>query len=182
MNYLDIIIVISLLYGLVKGFANGLVKEITGLIGLFIGVYVAISFSSYLHPKFAEILGGYEQFIPIISFATLFIVSVSIIKMLGYIIDKFTKVLALGFVSRLLGGVFGFLKIGVILIFLLSLVAKHGLIDKETQEKSVLITPLQEVAEIIIPEINKHKKIIIEETKKSIEKTKTSLDKKINPE
>ena len=136
MNYLDIIIVISLFYGMVKGFANGLVKEITGLIGLFIGVYVAISFSSYLHPKFAEVLGGYEQFIPIISFATLFIVSVIIIKMLGYIIDKFAKALALGFVSRLLGGAFGGLKIGVILIFLLSLVAKYELIDKEIQEKS----------------------------------------------
>ena len=76
MNYLDIVIAILLLYGLIKGFTNGLIKEITGLLGLIIGVYVAINFSSYLHPKFEEILGGYEQFIPIIAFATLFIVSV----------------------------------------------------------------------------------------------------------
>lgn len=182
MNYLDIVIVVSLFYGLIKGFGNGLIKEITGLIGLFIGVYIAISFSSYLYPKFAELLGGYEQFIPIISFATLFIVSVIIIKILGSIIDKFTKALALGFVSRLLGGIFGGAKIGVVLIFLFSLALKHELIDKETQRKSVLIIPLEEVADIIIPEINKHKKIIIEETRQSIEKTKNSLDKKINRE
>ena len=48
MNYLDIVIAIALLYGLVKGFTNGLIKEITGLLGLIIGVYVAINFSSYL--------------------------------------------------------------------------------------------------------------------------------------
>ena len=58
MNYLDIIIVIPLLYGLIKGFSNGLVKEITGLLGLIIGVYVAVNFSSYLYPKFTEFLGG----------------------------------------------------------------------------------------------------------------------------
>jgi membrane protein required for colicin V production len=182
MNYLDIVIVTPLLYGFVKGFTNGLIKEITGLLGLFIGVYVAISFSSYLHPKFEEFLGGYEQFIPIISFATLLVVSVIIIKKIGYIFDKLTKALALGFVSRLLGGVFGFLKIGIILTFLLSLVTDYELIDKQVKEKSVLIIPLQEVTKIIIPEINKHKKIIIEETKKSTVKAKNSLDKKINSE
>ena len=51
MNYLDIVIAILLLYGLIKGFTNGLIKEITGLLGLIVGVYVAINFSSYLNPK-----------------------------------------------------------------------------------------------------------------------------------
>ena len=54
MNYLDIVITIALIYGLIKGFANGFIKEITGLLGLIIGAYVAINFSSYLHPKFEE--------------------------------------------------------------------------------------------------------------------------------
>ena len=180
MNYLDIVIVVPLFYGLVKGFSNGLIKEITGLLGLLIGAYVAINFSSYLHPKFAGILDGYEQFTPIISFTTLFFVSVIMIKTLGYVIDRFTKAVALGFVSRLLGGGFGLLKIVVILSFALSLAREHELIDKETQEKAVLIIPLQEFSKIIIPEINKNKKIIIEATKERAEKTKGMLDEKIN--
>jgi membrane protein required for colicin V production len=181
MNYLDIVIVISLLYGLIKGLSNGLIKEITGLLGLFIGVYVAINFSSYLNPKFAEFLKGHEKFVPIISFTTLFIVSVISIKILGYIIDQFTKAIALGFVSRLLGGVFGFLKIVVILSVLLSLIREYKLIDKQTQEKSTLLIPLQRISKIIIPKINKHKKIILDATKKSAEKAKQTLEKKINP-
>ena len=44
MNYLDIIIVIPLVYGMIKGFYNGLVKEITALLALVVGVYVAINF------------------------------------------------------------------------------------------------------------------------------------------
>ena len=177
MNYLDIVIVIPLLYGMAKGFSNGVIKEISGLLGLLVGAYVAISFSSYLHPKFTEFLGGYEQFIPIISFAALFIIIVIMIKILGYIIDKFTKALALGFVSKLLGAIFGLLKTLIIFSFLFSLVIDYELIDKEIQQQSVLVIPLKEVSEIIIPEINKHKKIIIEATKESTEKTKNILDK-----
>ena len=32
MNYVDIIIAVSLLYGLIKGFSNGLIKEITNVV------------------------------------------------------------------------------------------------------------------------------------------------------
>ena len=42
MNYLDIIIAVPLLYGLIKGFSNGIVKEVTSLLALFVGVYIAI--------------------------------------------------------------------------------------------------------------------------------------------
>ena len=50
MNYLDIIIAVPLLYGMIKGFSNGLIKEVTSLLALFIGVYVAINFSEFLEP------------------------------------------------------------------------------------------------------------------------------------
>ena len=176
MNYLDIVIAIPLLYGLIKGFTNGLIKEITGLLGLIIGVYVALNFSSYLHPKFEEILGGYEQFIPIIAFATLFIVSVLMIKILGYIIDKLTKALALGFVSRILGAIFGFLKVVVIFSFLLAIVSDYDLIDKNTQDESVLLKPIQEVSELITPEINKHKTTILDKVEKSTDEVKNKLN------
>ena len=47
MNYLDIIIVVPLLYGFIKGLSNGLVNEVTSLLALFIGVYMAINFSIF---------------------------------------------------------------------------------------------------------------------------------------
>ena len=182
MNYIDIIIAVPILYGLIKGFSNGLIKEITGLLGLLIGVYVAINFSSYLYPKAIDILGGYEKLIPIISFATLFIVSVLMIKLLGYLLEKLTKTLALGFVSKILGAIFGGLKIIVIFSFLLAVAIDYQLIDKNTEKKSVLIRPLKEITEIITPEINKHKNNILEKAKEGTKKAKQKLDDKINPE
>jgi len=182
MNYLDIIIVISLLYGLVKGFSNGLIKEITGLLGLIIGVYVAINFSSYLHPRFTEFLGGYEQFVPIISFVTLFIVSILAIRLLGYFLEKITRVLALGIISKILGSIFGFFKIVVIFSFLLVVITEYKLIDTQTQKQSVLLKPLQNIAVIITPELSKHKNTFLEKVEKNTEKAKEKIDKKVSPQ
>ena len=61
MNYLDIAIAVPLLYGLVKGFSNGLIKEITGLVSLIIGIYVAVNFSIFLEPHLSGIFAYYEQ-------------------------------------------------------------------------------------------------------------------------
>ena len=180
MNYLDIIIVAPLLYGLIKGFSNGLVKEITGLLGLIIGVYVAINFSSYLHPRFIEFLGGHEQFVPIISFTTLLLVSILVIRLLGYFLDKLTKALALGIISRILGAIFGFFKIVVIFSFLLFIVTEYGLINTQTQKESVLLKPLQDITAIITPEINKHKDTFLDKVEKNTNKVKEEIEKKVN--
>jgi len=182
MNYLDIIIILPLLYGLIKGFSNGLIKEITGLLGLIIGVYVAINFSSYLHPRVTEFLGGYDQFVPIIAFTTLFVVSILAIRLLGYFLDKLTKVLALGIISKILGSIFGVLKIVVIFSFLLVVITEYKLINTKTQKESVLLKPLQDVAGIIIPEINKHKHTFLDKVEKNTEKAKEKIDKKVNPQ
>ena len=90
--------------------------------------------------------------------------------------------MALGFVSRMLGGVFGFLKVVVIFSIILSLTKEYKLIKKETQKQSVLITPLQEITDIIMPELNKQKDIIIDVAEERTQKAKEALDKKINPE
>ena len=177
MNYLDIIIVIPLLYGLIKGFSNGLVKEITSLLGLIIGVYVAINFSSYLYPKFTEFLGGYEKFVPIITFTTLFIVSILAIRLLGNILDKLTRLLALGIISRILGSIFGVLKIIVLFSFLLFVLTEHELINRQIQKESVLLSPIQDVSVLIIPKINKHKNEVLDtiEKKGSLRKVEAKI-------
>ena len=177
MNYLDIIIAVSLLYGLIKGFSNGLVKEVTSLLALFIGVYVAINFSEYLEPKFIDILDGYQEFVPVLAFGILFLVSVLCIKALGFIIDKLTKALALGIFSRVLGGVFGVLKVVVIFSFLLFVITDYNLVNKQNKEDSVLFEPLADLAKTITPKLKKHQTIL-----DKIDKETKRVKEKINQE
>ena len=153
MNYLDIIIAVPLLYALIKGFYNGLIKEVAAFVALAVGVYVAINFSLYLEPKIASMLQGYEQIVSIIAFLILFLVSILCVKVLGFIIDKLTKALALGILSRFLGGFFGVLKILVFFSFLMFVTADYSLINKKIKDDSILYKPLSNIATIITPKI-----------------------------
>lgn len=182
MNYLDIIIAVPLLYGIIKGFTNGLINEVVSLLVLILGVYVAITFSENLAPKVIEVLGGYEEFATIIAFCCLFLVSAVSLKLLGKLMDKLTKALALGIVSRIFGGIFGGLKIVVILSFLLLFVKEYKLIDKKMRKDSVLIQPLTSVSDFINPEIKKRKTTISEKIKKTTQKAKERLSKDTIPE
>lgn len=47
MNYIDIILLLPLLYGAYRGFSRGLIIEVATLLGLLLGVYIAIKFSGY---------------------------------------------------------------------------------------------------------------------------------------
>ena len=177
MNYLDIIIAVPLLYGMIKGFYNRFVKEVTSLLALFIGVYVAINFSEFLEPKFIDILDGYKEFVPVLAFGVLFLVSVLCIKGLGFVIDKLTKALALGVFSRVFGGVFVFFKVVIIFSFLLFVINDYNLVNKQIKDDSVLFDPLTDVAKIITPQLKKHQSIL-----DKINKGTKKVKEKINPE
>ena len=179
MNYLDIIIAVPLLYGLIKGFSNGLVKEVTSLLALFIGVYVAINFSEFLEPKFIDILDGYQEFVPVLAFGVLFLVSVLCIKAIGFVVDKVTKALALSIFSRVFGGIFGFLKVVVIFSFLLFVITDYNLVNKQTKNGSVLFEPLTDVAKAITPQLKKHQSIL-DKIDKEAKRAKEKINQKIN--
>jgi len=183
MNYLDIAILVLLLYGMVKGFSNGIIIEISNTISVFLAVYIGIHFSQLVHPYLnLDVLSDYSNAIPLIAFLIVFIVIIVIVKSIGELLNRITKQLALGLISRISGVFFGMIKMLIICVFLLFLVVDYELIDKNTQESSILLRPLQNSARIIIPELNKHKNTIIESAKESTEKAKKNLEQKINPE
>ena len=181
MNYLDIAIAVPLLYGLVKGFSNGLIKEVTGILSLIIGIYIAVNFSILLEPFFSGIFGYYEQFKPIIAFIVLFVATSLIIQLIGILINKLTKALALGIISRLLGGIFGLLKIVVIFSFLLFVITDYNLINKNIKDDSVLYKPLSDIAAIITPQLKKPQ-LILDKIDDAAEKAKEKINQQINHE
>ena len=115
MNVLDSIVLILLAYGLISGFVKGLIIELAGLIAFILGLMGAFKFSSLL----GSYLGAYVDWSPktiqAVSFILLFLVIIYAVSLLAKMITKTLKLIALGFVNRIAGGLFGLLKWGVIL-------------------------------------------------------------------
>ncbi|MAJ90405.1 MAG: hypothetical protein CMD08_03925 [Flavobacteriales bacterium] len=183
MNYLDIVISILLLYGLIQGYSNGIIKEITNTISVFLAIYIGVHFSEFIHPYLnLDVFNNYKNAIPLVAFLIVFIIILIIIKSVGELINRLTKLLALGLISRFLGAIFGMLKLLLVCCAFFLLANNYRLIDKQTKQTSICFKPIKLATELIIPEINKKKKVFIEATQEETEKAKKVLDEKINLE
>ena len=181
MNYLDVIISVSSLYGLIKGFSNGIIKELTNIISLILAIYIGVHFSVLVEPYLSSVLlGDYQRIIPLLAFLIVFLVILIIIKSIGELIDKLTKLLALGLISRFLGAIFGGIKIIVIFSGIIFFLKEYKTITPQMEKESILLDPIEKISQLIIPEIDKHTNDFLEKTKEETEKAKEKIENKIN--
>ena len=110
MNTFDIVLLVFLLFGFIRGLMKGLFVELASLIALIAGVYGALHFSYFVGGFLESRVDWEEKYIAIVAFAITFIAIVIVIAMLGKLFTKMADFAALGFLNKLLGGIFGVLK------------------------------------------------------------------------
>ena len=170
MNYIDIIIAILVLLASIKGFSRGFIKELVSVVSLVLGIYLAVKFSGLVEEYLIENLKDYKEFVSIISFVIVFLIVFLSLKLAGIILSKITKALKLGLVNKLLGILFGAIKVllflGIILFETAHLEETLGeIIPKKQIKNSVLYQPTFNIIPVLIPKAKKKLKII-----KTIEK------------
>ncbi|WP_452224864.1 CvpA family protein [Lacinutrix chionoecetis] len=159
MSVIDIVLGALLLFGLVRGFMKGLFVEIASLIALVAGVYGAIHFSYFVAEFLMERTDWTEKTINITAFAITFVIIIIVISLAGKALTKLADFAALGILNKLLGGVFGALKIGLILSVLLIVFDKMNntitFLEEENINDSLLYEPVKSIAPIVFPNIIK---------------------------
>lgn len=159
MNILDIILGALLLFGLVRGFMKGLFVEVASLVALIAGVYGAIHFSNFAAAFLESRTDWNEKTINLVAFAITFVVIITAIALAGKALTKLADFAALGILNKLLGGVFGALKIGLILSVVLIVFNKMNstipFVEEKHLEESILYKPVKSLAPMIFPSIIK---------------------------
>ena len=120
MNPFDIFIIIVLGYSIVRGLFRGLVKEVASIFGVLGGFYAAYSY----YPVVAKIFAGLvinPSYLNILSFLVIFCIVLIIISILGVVIKYLLNVAFLGWIDRLCGVCFGFIK-GVLIVTVLFII------------------------------------------------------------
>ena len=158
MNWLDIVLAIPILWFTFKGFRNGFVIELASLAALILGIFMALHFSFYAEDYLRENFEVAENYLYIISFAITFIIVAVTVYLVGKIIHKLVNIIALGFLNRLAGGIFGLLKtalvLSVIIYFLNGFDSDSSIIKSEVKENSYLYDPIESIVPLIIPRLN----------------------------
>ena len=159
MNIIDIVLGALLLFGLIRGAMKGLFVEIASLLALVLGVYGAIHFSGFAAEILESKLNWSEKTINIVAFAITFVIIVMAISLAGKALTKLADFAALGILNKLLGGIFGVLKISLILSVLLIVFNKLNktlsFMGQDDLEESVLYEPVKSLAPMIFPNIIK---------------------------
>ncbi|MCD8431553.1 CvpA family protein [Tenacibaculum finnmarkense genomovar ulcerans] len=159
MNIFDIIIAVLLIFGFVRGILKGLFVEVASLVALIAGVYGAMHFSYFISDWLASSVSWDEKYISLTAFAGTFIVIIIVISLLGKALTKVADFASLGILNKILGGVFGALKIGLILsvafIFFGKMNDTIPFVTKENLAESILYSPVKKIAPMIFPSIIK---------------------------
>ena len=162
MNVFDIVIAALLLFGFVRGVMKGLFVEVASLVALIGGVYGAIHFSYFVSNFLKEYVSWEPEYISLASFAITFVIIIVVIALLGKALTKIADFASLGIINKILGGVFGALKIGLILSVVFIFFGKMNdtipFIKKETLDESILYSPVKKIAPTIFPSIIKEEK------------------------
>ncbi len=159
MSIIDIILAALLLFGFIRGLMKGLFVEIASLLALVLGIYGAIHFSYFASGFLEEKVDWDEKTINIVAFAITFVVIVLAISLAGKALTKLANFAALGILNKLLGGVFGVLKIGLILSVVLivfdSLNNTLPFMEEDDIEESMLYEPVKSLAPMVFPTLIK---------------------------
>ena len=146
MSFIDIILAVLLGYGLFRGLKNGFIIEFASLISFFVGIYLAVKFSSIL---------GDSKTAKVIGFIIILIAVIIGIHLLAKALSKIASAMLLGGFNKVGGAILGTIRmalfIGVILSLFQKVNIKDALISKETETKSLFFNPIIKTSDLMLP-------------------------------
>lgn len=155
MNILDIIILICFVPALVQGLRKGFIAQVIAIISLILGIFLSFQFSTAVSDWLAQYIEGSGEVLKLVAFALILIGVIAALAALGKLLEGMLKIVMLGWVNKLLGVVFSFLKcalvVGLIIMAFNSLNNTFHFVEEAELAKSTLYPPLKELAYTVFP-------------------------------
>ena len=155
MAILDIILLLCFIPAIVTGISKGFVKQVIDLVAILAAAWAAFHFSTMMADWLGQYLTLDPSILKVVSFVLVAIVVAILLHLVGALLTKTLKALSLGFVNRLLGLVFGVLKVALILGLLIllfeTLNSSLQIVKPEATANAVVYNALKNAANAIFP-------------------------------
>jgi membrane protein required for colicin V production len=159
MSYIDLLILIPIVWGCIRGFMRGLVMELATLTGLILGIIAAFYFASDLGGLLRQYFTFGESAARIISSVLIFTAVMLIAWLVGKAIEKTVELIALGWLNKLLGAVVGIVKGAVVAALLLYVVVyfdkNQKIITPREKEKSMFYQAVSRVIPSLVSNVSR---------------------------
>ncbi len=156
MTVIDIIIIVLLALAVFKGIKDGLVRQVGGIAGLILGIFLAGRFSAFLAGWMHQWIDASESAVKAVSFAVIIIVVCLCMYLLGRLLEKIIKITTLGWINRLLGVVLSVCTVVLLIGAVISLIEYINstwfvLVPQEQLAKSKSIQIISSVTDAVFP-------------------------------
>ena len=159
-NTMDILILLLFIPALIGGIRKGFIRQLAGLIALLLGLWAASKYNALLSEIICLKFETTSSLVPVISFIIIFLIILLLVSLIGRLVSKIFQVAMLGWLDRIVGVLFSFLKTAFILSILIyilnSLDSLYNFMPKESISESRLYPPIQKLAPAVFPYLNKH--------------------------
>lgn len=155
MNFIDILIVLPLIWGGWQGFRKGFIIEIFTLLALLVGVYAGVHLSDGMTILLRDNLNVSWKYLPTASFILVFLLVGAMVYFLGKLVEKVIDFTGLKLINKLAGLFFSVLKylyiISIILLIEQSFQVKGEVLPGKSKENSLLYKPVRDLSYKTIP-------------------------------
>ncbi len=134
---IDIIFAIVILLAVLKGFQKGLIVAVFSFVAIIVGLAAAMKLSTLASTYISKAINISSQWLPVISFAVVFIGVVLLIRLGANAVEKAVQIVLLGWVNRLGGIIFYAAIYTIIYSVLLFYAVQMQLVKPETINQSI---------------------------------------------
>ena len=116
MNWLDAIILLPLIYGLIRGLMKGFLSEVVSIAAIILG-FIASKYWGGILSAWMETHWAWSATVcKAVAYGLLFIAIATVLTIIARLLHKFFHAIHLGGLNRLAGGLFGIAKWGIVVL------------------------------------------------------------------
>ncbi len=179
-HWLDIALAVPLVWMTYQGFRRGFIMEVSRLIALIAGVYLAARFADLLSEYIYRNTDITWDFLPIVSFAFILVAVIVLVYFFGKMLGQVVRMVAMGWADKAAGALFGLCRAAFVISLALMMLGRFGVLDSfsqsETAKQSYLYKPLESVAPFILPILDEiDRDTVIDRVRRSAEEAEDRI-------
>jgi len=167
MNYLDLIFGGLLVFGGIRGFIKGFIIEAASLIALVFGLVGSLLFVDFIDDSLKSFLNPINIPPKWIVFLLIFTSILIITSLIAKLLTKIIKIAFLGNINKILGALFGLLKIALILSAIIIAIDQFAFLfdfmEKNIIQESLLYSPIKDFGIKVLEWLSNTKNLLPEE-------------------
>jgi membrane protein required for colicin V production len=145
MNVLDMLILVILLAGIVRGFSTGLVRQVTSIAALILGFVLAVQLMGQIGDLLRGVMEISERAAPLIGFVLVFVGIQILFFVLARLVEALLGALKLSMVNRAFGGMAGAILAALVLSITFLVLGYLGIPNQDARDGSMLYAPVSAV-------------------------------------